>query len=209
MELKDIIQIGPRNRIFTIGVFNKDKPSVAAWNDEFDIRLPESALKGIVEGLVEFLADNDQLWTVTKTGTIRFTKALPEQYSPAMRELGRKFLQSTLMDHRDEWKVIFRTVERQLGKQGLNLMFPATEDDPEAQTFSHNERPQYFKPMSRDERRRYIALELLVDLYKDKQIRKQVSRILKQERGREFFDKRTGELEAKLDNHMNRRHLYR
>ncbi|KKM25369.1 hypothetical protein LCGC14_1595750, partial [marine sediment metagenome] len=77
MNLKDLIALGPSDRIFTIGVFNKNKPLVDAFNDEFDIKLPEPALEGIVEGFIEFLLQNEAMWSVTKKGIIRFNKAIP------------------------------------------------------------------------------------------------------------------------------------
>lgn len=209
MNLRDIIELGPQDRIFTIGVFNKAKPLVDAFNDEFDIKLPERALEGIVEGMIEFLLQNEAMWSVTKKGIIRFNKAIPGEYTGAMRELGRNFLSSTLMDHRDEWKIIFRTVERQLGKKELGLMFPSSEEDPDGEQITHGEESIYVKSMTRDERRRYIALELLVDLYKDKSIRKQVSDVLKKVRGPEFFDQRETDLENKLQAHRDSRHEYR
>ena len=205
MNLKDIIQLGPSDRIFTIGVFNKNKPLVDAFNDEFDIKLPEPALEGIVEGFIEFLLQNEAMWSVTKTGNIRFNKAIPGKYTGAMRELGRNFLSSTLMDHRDDWKIIFRTVERQLGKKALGLMFPSSEDG-DGDQITRGEESIYVRPMPQDERRRYIALELLVDLYNDKSIRKQVSDVLKKVRGSEFFDQREAELENKLQAHRDSRH---
>lgn len=207
MNLKDLIVLGPSDRIFTIGVFNKNKPLVDAFNDEFDIKLPEPALEGIVEGFIEFLLQNEAMWSVTKKGIIRFNKAIPGEYTGAMRELGRNFLSSTLMDHRDDWKIIFRTVERQLGKKELALMFPSSEEDADGEHVTRGEEESiYVKSMPRDERRRYIALELLVDLYKDKSIRKQVSDVLKKVRGSEFFDQREADLEGELQAHRDARY---